>query len=98
MLSLQTQELVIPGYNDSLQAFLQWRPVVYMTSSRELSASTDVNISHPVTLHAPNEALRQTILYAFYGEDLKDMLVKSVNVSLGASGDGFYNKTKYQAW
>ena len=46
----------------------------------------------------PAKLLAKSMLYAFYGEDLEDMLVRRVVVTLGSAGDGFYKKTKYQAW
>ena len=98
LLFIQTQELVIPGYNESLQAYMQWRPVVYTSRTRDLSSSTDVNISSPVQVHKPSVEMKDTILYAMYGEDLNDMLVTRLNVTLGGVSDGFYKKTKYQAW
>ena len=94
----QTQELIIPGYNSSLQSYLQWRPVVYTTPARDLSSSTDVTVQHSQEVRNPAKLLGKSMLYAFYGEDLEDMLVRRVVVTLGAAGDGFYKKTKFQAW
>lgn len=77
---------------------MQWRPVVYTTHARDLSASTAVNISEPVRVPRPSRALNETILYALYGADLDDMLVTRLNVTLGGGADGYYKKTKFQAW
>ncbi|TRY67324.1 hypothetical protein TCAL_11130 [Tigriopus californicus] len=94
----KTQELIIPGYNESLQAFLQWRPVVYTTRERDLSGSTDVNVTNAIRVTNASDELATSILYAMYGMDLDDMLVFRINVTLGGPKDGFYKKTKYQAW
>jgi hypothetical protein len=88
----------MPGRNSTLQSYLQWRPVVYSTRDRDLSASTDVNVTRPVHLHDAAALLNNTMMYAFYGAQLGDMLAVAVNVTFGGNGDGFYKKTKYQAW
>merc|ERR1719225_2272974 len=44
------------------------------------------------------DSLNKSLLYALYGEDLKDMLVRKVNVTFGSADDGFYKKTNYHAW
>jgi hypothetical protein len=90
--------LVIPGKNKSLQSYLQWRPVVYTTTVRDLSESTGVVVGEPVDLLFPSQHLKKSLLYALYGEDINSMLVKTFNVSLGSKGDGYYKKTNYQAW
>ena len=95
---LQTEELVIPGKNSSLQSYLQWRPVVYTTPVRDLSDATGVSVGSPVDVQDPAKVFERTLLYALYGEELNFMLVKAFNVSLGAKGDGFYQKSGYQAW
>ena len=95
---MQTEELVIPGKNSSLQSYLQWRPVVYTTPVRDLSDATGVSVGSPVDVQDPAKVFERTLLYALYGEELNFMLVKAFNVSLGAKGDGFYQKSGYQAW
>ena len=85
--------------NGSLQSYLQWRPVVYTTTTRDLSESTGVIVGPPVDLQTkPTQSLDKTLLYALYGQDLDYMLVKTFNVSLGSKGDGYYKKTNFQAW
>lgn len=65
---------------------------------RDLASSTNVNISQDVMIDHPSKSLNETILYAFYGMSLDNILVKSVNVSLGGPKDGFYKKTNFVAW
>lgn len=95
---MQTHELVVPGYNSSLQSYLQWRPVVYTTMARDLSSSTEVNVGRDEEVLHPDRELNGTILYAMYGANLQNMIVRRFNVTLGGKGDGFYKKTGYQAW
>ena len=57
-----------------------------------------MNISVPVNVETPSAEMKDTILYAFYGADLDNMLVTRLNVTLGGGADGFYKKTGYQAW
>jgi hypothetical protein len=66
----QTEELLIPGKNSSLQSYLQWRPVVYTTTMRDLSESTGVVVGAPVDVSDPVPMLNRTLLYALYGENL----------------------------
>lgn len=94
-----TEELVMPGKNDSLKSYLQWRPIVYNTMERALSSSTgltlmpDVDVPEPAATH-----LKDSIMFLLYGMDLNDVVVKAFNISFGAHGDGGYQKTQYHAW
>ena len=81
-----------------MQSYLQWRPVVYTTPVRDLSDATGVSVGSPVDVQDPAKVFERTLLYALYGEELNFMLVKAFNVSLGSKGDGFYQKSGYQAW
>jgi len=97
----QTNELILPGNNDNLtdqQAYLQWRPVVYTTMSRELSESTGVVLHQSVKVEKVDGILNKTLLYILYGDDLNEYFVRKVNVTFGAPKDGFYKKTNYSAW
>jgi hypothetical protein len=92
----------MPGSNQtnssSLQSYLQWRPVVYTTPARDLSESTGVHVNQTVMVEKIGDLLEKSLLYALYGNDLNDLLIRKVNVTFGSPDDGFYNKTKYQAW
>ncbi len=97
----KTEEIVLPGIESNTstyQSYLQWRPVVYTTRSRDLSESTGVNVSPSVRVQEVDDTLKKSLLYILYGNDLEDFLVRKVNVTFGASDDGFYKKTKYHAW
>ena len=45
-----------------------------------------------------NRSYYSGLLYALYGDDLDSILVRKMNVTFGSPEDGFYKKTKYQAW
>ena len=93
----RTEELILPGNSTNYQSYLQWRPVVYTTQSRDLSESTGINVSQSLGVDHLEDTLKKSLLYALYGENLNDHLVRRVNITFG-SGDKFYKKTKYQAW
>jgi len=93
-----TEELIMPGINDSLKSYMQWRPIVYLTMERELSSSTGLHVMPAVTVENPLETLSNSIMYILYGMDLDQKVVKAVNISFGIKDDGFYNKTQYHAW
>ena len=97
----QTNELILPGNNELLtdkQSYIQWRPVVYTSVSRELSESTGVIVHPSVNVTKIEEHLNKTLLYILYGDDLKQYFVRKVNVTFGSPKDGFYKKTHYHAW
>ena len=97
----QTNELVFPGNHDNLtdqQAYVQWRPVVYTTMSRELSESTGVIVHPSVKIEKLDDVLNKTLLYILYGEDLNDYFFRKVNVTFGSPKDGFFKKTNFSAW
>ncbi|XP_076238185.1 glycosylated lysosomal membrane protein [Calliopsis andreniformis] len=79
-------------------AYLQWRPISYTTTSRDISESTEV-IQYP-PLQVPNhtDAIKDTMLYSYYGDKANDLLTQRIIVSVGMAGDGFYKKTYYSTW
>lgn len=94
----KTEELVLPGWNETLQSYLQWRPVVYTTPARDLSESTGVYVNRSKPVEDAVRTLDKTLLYALYGKQLDNYLVRGVNVTFGSPEDGFYKKTHFQAW
>ena len=89
----------MPGKNESMKSYIQWRPIVYNTMDRVLSSSTgltlmpDADVPEPAATH-----LKESIMFLLYGMDLNDVVVKAFNISFGAHGDGGYQKTQYHAW
>jgi len=94
-----TKELIMPGKNESLKSYIQWRPIVYNTMERELSSSTGLTVMDSVDVPAPAAtSLKGSIMFLLYGMDLDDVVVKAFNISFGAKDDGFYQKSQYHAW
>ena len=79
---------------------MQWRPVSYLTSKRDISLATDPNLNtsfhHLVNLTDP---LKESLAYAVVGENLTlaGAAVTSV-FSFGHAGDGFYQAHNYTTW
>lgn len=76
--------------------YLQWRPVAYVAEERDIVNSTETAF-YPVKNGSLSKC-EGTLLAAFSGLDLSASLLKSVNVSFGASDDGFYSKTNKTIW
>jgi len=93
-----TEELILPGINDSLKSYMQWRPIVYTTMERELSSSSGLHVMPAVAVKNAGSVYNNTLIYVLYGSDLDEIVVRAVNVSFGVKDDGFYRKTKYLAW
>ena len=95
----KTEELIMPGQSGTdYKSYLQWRPVVYTTRARDLSESTGVNVSQSIKVTQIGATMKKSLLYVLYGDDLEDFMVRRVNVTFGSPDDGFFKKTKYQAW
>ena len=95
---IQTEELLIPGINETLRSFIQWRPIVYTTPKRELAQSTALSTDNPKPIVNAAKVYNDTLLYALYGPNLNEILVNAINVTFGGKDDGFYEHTKYQDW
>lgn len=78
--------------------YLQWRPIVYLSSAREMTASTESFQYGSLPLQDPIHDLNNTLPYSVLGSSIAGMLVSATNVTFGTSGDGFYHKTKYATW
>lgn len=75
--------------------YLQWRPVSYLTSHRDVTSSTDTIYYNLVNC---SNIYNNSLLYAFYGDESNNLLINKINVTIGSSGDGFYKKTNYATW
>ena len=97
---LQYDELVLVNPDDSsLQSYMQWKPVVYSTSERKVTAATEATL----TLTNVEEELNGTTLDLFYGRRVDTMLVTHFNVTFGRPGkpgdtSDLYSRTGYHAW
>lgn len=90
-------ELVTPFVADKT-AFLQWRPISYIASERDVTNSTGI-VFYPLKKPTINNLFdKDDILYLYYGDDIENNLLQRMNVSFGTSKDGFYNENHYNSW
>lgn len=95
----QIVEMVSPAVQEGgCGGYLQWRPVVYLSPSREMTVSTDTVQYSVMPVTDPRRDLAETLLFSALSDHLSTMLVTATNITFGAVGDGFYSKTKYAAW
>ncbi|XP_011689751.1 PREDICTED: glycosylated lysosomal membrane protein-like [Wasmannia auropunctata] len=79
-------------------SYLQWRPVSYNSVSRDVTSSTETIQYPPKQVFNHTSAIKNSMLYCYYGETADDLLLQKLIVSLGSKGDGFYKKTNYLTW
>ncbi|CAK9824039.1 Glycosylated lysosomal membrane protein [Anthophora retusa] len=79
-------------------AYLQWRPVSYTSVSRVVTNSTETMQYPPLKVSNHTGAIKNSMLYCYYGDKVDGMLTQRIIVSLGATGDGFYKKNHYSTW
>ncbi|XP_014608593.1 PREDICTED: glycosylated lysosomal membrane protein B-like [Polistes canadensis] len=96
-------EVRTPGFNRSNEtqqncAYLQWRPVSYLSTSRSISSSTEIVQYPPFKVNDRVAAIKNSMLYGYYGQDVKDVLVQTILISFGSKDDGFYKSTNYTTW
>uniref|UniRef100_A0A1B0DMW1 Lysosomal transcription factor n=1 Tax=Phlebotomus papatasi TaxID=29031 RepID=A0A1B0DMW1_PHLPP len=84
--------------NASSGGYLQYRPVSYTHEERDVSTSTQTYQSSPATPNNAITKLKNTLFRSIFGDSVETMLVQTLNVSFGASGDGFYTKYNYTTW
>ncbi|XP_059610841.1 glycosylated lysosomal membrane protein B-like [Phlebotomus argentipes] len=84
--------------NASSGGYLQYRPVSYTHEERDVSTSTQTYQSSPATPSNAIKKLNNTLFRSIFGDSVETMLVQALNVSFGASGDGFYTKYNYTTW
>lgn len=78
--------------------YMQWRPVSYQNSKREISKATTPNVNANFTsLKEISVPLKESLAYAIFGEDLKEMTATTV-ISFGQSKDEFYTAHNYTTW
>jgi len=79
------------------QHFLQWRPVCYTSTLRDIGDSTGVLYS---ALRNVNMSLLgdNFLNWMFTDKDLHSLPLQSFNVYFGTTGDGFYKASNYTAW
>jgi hypothetical protein len=92
IIELLTPQTVVAGNG----GFLQYRPISYVRSAREVATSTKVN-TNPLFM---SEIPIGTTAYKYFANFKSDfdILSESFSVSMGDKDDGFYQKTRYNIW
>ncbi|XP_034184401.2 glycosylated lysosomal membrane protein [Osmia lignaria lignaria] len=79
-------------------AYLQWVPISYTTVSREVTSATETMQYPPMKVTNHTDAIINSMLYRYYGDEVNEMLTQRIIISLGTKGDGFYKRTYYSTW
>ena len=81
------------------QHWMQWRPVCYTSTKRDIADSTGLTQS-PIGNVSDADRLLDDSLMAWLtlGTDLHAFSVQGLNVTFGVQGDGFYQSSNYTAW
>ncbi len=95
-----TINLRTPILGEYDQSFLQWKPICYFGTVRDITNSIDVtsyNIqSENVTME--DSSVEKSVLWSYYGTRLHSLVLQTTNVSFGSEKDGWYNKTPHISW
>jgi len=92
-------ELLTPAVSSGGSGgYMQWRPTVYTSASRDMTASTETAQYGVVAPEDPVALLNHTLLFSAFGSQIPDMLTLATNITFGEAGDGFYKKNQYIAW
>ncbi|KAK6635644.1 hypothetical protein RUM44_000898 [Polyplax serrata] len=79
-------------------AFLQWRPIIYVTKSPSISNSSEIVTYNLTNVTDVDDTFANSLAYKFYGDDIGEYLLEQTVVSMGMVQDGFYKKTNYSTW
>lgn len=88
----------MPDDVENNSAYLQWRPVSYVSANRDIAGSTQIVQYRPSNVNDRIAAIENSMLYCYYGREAKEMLVQTLLISIGSKGDGFYKNTHYTTW
>lgn len=85
---------------NSTGAYVQWRPVCYLTSDLDITYSTFPHVNTTFEeLHYLDDSIKKSLAYAVFGEDIINSLVSTKSViAFGQSKDGFYTGSNYTTW
>lgn len=81
-----------------LGSYVQFRPISYTEESRDLGSETGLNLNKLIYIEDPKSYLNNSVAWSYYGPELDEILVQSVNVSFGTPEDGFYSHSNYTTW
>ncbi|XP_064112960.1 glycosylated lysosomal membrane protein A-like [Macrobrachium nipponense] len=85
---------------NSTGAYMQWRPVCYLTSDLDITYSTFPHVNTTFEeLNYLDDSIKKSLAYAVFGEEIINSLVSTKSViAFGQSKDGFYTGSNYTAW
>ncbi|ROT82686.1 Lysosomal protein NCU-G1 [Penaeus vannamei] len=78
--------------------YLQWRPVSYLTSDRDINFSTFPNINESFPFLKNITLAKSSLAYALLGEDLLTRVTATTTVAFGQPKDNFYTGSNYTTW
>ncbi|XP_045621214.2 glycosylated lysosomal membrane protein B [Procambarus clarkii] len=80
--------------------YMQWRPVSYLSSSRDINLATNPNIDVNFTpLKEISQPLKESLAYAVFGNELVGTrMTAKTNVAFGMTNDNFYSENNYTTW
>lgn len=78
------------------QHYVQWRPVCYTSTERNIGDSTAVD-QMPASDVSPAR-LDDSLVGWLATDDRPLLLVQGLNVTFGVQGDGFYGQSNYTSW
>ncbi|KAL7645887.1 UNVERIFIED_CONTAM: hypothetical protein RMT77_002784 [Armadillidium vulgare] len=99
-LSTITTEGARESSGDLMGGYLQWRPVCYLTSDKDINFSTYPNLNNslpPIDLEHIGNANR-SLFYVLFGNNINNLIGFQTSVAFGLSKDGFYTKYNYTEW
>ncbi len=80
------------------QHWIQWRPVCYTSTKRDIGDSTGVYQTEIRNVTDDNFLDDSLLDWLSLGLEIRSLSVKSFNVSFGVESDGFYQASNYTAW
>lgn len=80
--------------------YMQWRPVCYLTSDRDVTHSTIPNMNTSFSaLEELDDPTRKSLAFAMFGDNLVEVLVSTQTIiSFGEKGDKFYTENNFTTW
>lgn len=78
--------------------YLQWRPVSYLTSDRDINYSTFPNINETLAPLDNITTTKSSLAYALLGEDLMTKVTAATTLAFGQPKDNFYTGNNYTTW
>ena len=80
------------------QHWIQWRPVCYTSTKRDIGDSTGVTQTEIRNVTDDNILDDSLLSWLALGLDMRSLPLKGFNVSFGVESDGFYQASNYTAW